>query len=433
MKKRILFSLLLAATLLLCGCSLRTADEMYAVPVRPAADYDLQDAINKAMLGLDYAAPKSGTNQQIVQTADIDGNGDMEYLLFAKGDTDDPLQIFIFDKQKETYHLADTISCSGSAFDRVEYVQMDDRPGAEIVVGYQMNDRLSSGICVYSFHSGNMEQLLSTNYNQFLITDLNGDSYSELFLIRPGSNEWSKGIAELYSVKNGDIERSVELSLSVPSADIRRVIPGKLQDGKSCVYVSCKSGESTLTTDVFSVLDDAFVNIKASAEIPTTVQTIGNYFVDLADIDGDGVIELPKLLDMVQVTQDGTSSHKIVSWYALDSQGDARSKAYTYHCFVDGWFVELEEKWTEVLTVSRQGKRVDFFSWDKQYGVPVRLFSINVLTDQNREEQAQADGNIRLHTTTSSVFVAELTSNGERYGITEQKLISSFHLIQQDV
>ncbi len=430
--KRILFMLLFAATLLLCGCDLRTADEMYAVPARPAADYNLQNAINKAMSGLDYAAPKSGTNQQIVQTVDIDGNGDTEYLLFAKGDSDYPLQIFIFDKQKDSYILVDTISCNGSAFERVEYVQMDARPGLEIVIGCQLNDQLSGDLSVYTFQAGNMVQLLSTNYTQFLITDLDQDAYSELFLIRSGSNEWSKGIAELYRVNNGDVERSVELNLSVPSANIRRVLAGKLQDEKNCVYVSSKSGESALATDVFAINNGSLLNITQIAQSLTTVQTIGNYFVDFADIDQDGVIELPMLQDMVQVTQDGTSSHKIISWYALDTLGQSYSKAYTYHCYVDGWYVTLEPSWTEILTVSRQGKRVDFFSWDKQYGVPVRLFSINVLTGQNREEQADSEGTIRLHTTTSAVYVGELTSNGERYGLTEQKLIDSFHLIQQD-
>lgn len=432
MKNRIILVALFAAILLLCGCDFRTADEMYAVPARPAADYDLQDAMNKAMSGLDYAAPKSGINQQVVQTVDIDGNGDLEYLLFAKGDSEQPLRILIFDKQKDSYHLVDTIYCNGSAFDRVEYVQMDDRPGKEIVIGYQLNDRMTGGLCIYSFHSGIMEQLLNATYTQFLVTDLDEDSFSELFLIRPGSNEWSTGVAELYSVKSGNVERSVELSLSVPSAHIRRVLPGRLQDGRACIYVSGKSSETSLKTDIFGINADTFVNIGLSAEIPTTVQTMGNYFVDIADIDGDGILEIPQLQDMIQVTQDGSSSHKIVSWYALDSLGKRHNKTYTYHCFVDGWFVELESGWEAFLTVSRQGKRVDFFSWDRQYGIPVRLFSINVLTGQNREQQAEEEGNIRLYTTASAVYVGELTSNGERYGLTEQKLIDSFHLIQQD-
>lgn len=432
MKKRIWIVVLFAAITLFCGCDLRTADEMYAVPVRPAEDYNLQNAINKAMSGLDYGAPKSGTNQEIVQTADLDGNGDPEYLLFAKGDSEHPLQIFIFDKQKDAYNLVDTISCNGSAFDRVEYVQMDDKPGMEIVVGYQLNDRLTGGLGVYTFRSGNMEQLLGSTYSQFLVTDLDDDGLSELFLTRPGSNEWSKGIAELYRVKNGDVERSVELSLSVPSAYIRRVFPGKLQDGKQCVYVSAQNGENALTTDIFAMSENVFLNVALSAQRPTTVQTIGNYYVDIADIDGDGILELPQLVDMIQLTADVGSTHKVISWFALDSQGLCYTKAYTYHCFIDGWFVELDSALVDVLAVSRQGKRVDFFSWDKQFGVPVRLFSIHVLTGQNREEQAEAAGNIRLHTTNSLVIVGELTSNGGRYGITDQKLMDSFHIIQQD-
>ena len=430
--KKILFTLLFAAILLFCGCELRTADQMYAVPARPAADYNLQDAINKAMSGLDYAAPKSGTNQQIVQTVDIDGNGDMEYLLFAKGDSDNPLQIFIFDKQKDAYTLVDTISCNGSAFDRVEYVQMDSKPGKEIVIGYQLNDQLSGGLCVYGFQTGNMEQLLSTTYTQFLTTDLNADATSELFLVRPGPNEWSKGVAELYLIDNGNVEKTIEQNLAVPSANIRRVLPGKLQDGNRCIYVSGKIGETALSTDVFAIVNNTFANISLSADSTTTAQMIGNYFVEAVDIDGDGVLELPMLMDMVQVAEDGTAAQKIISWYALDSNGNSHQKRYTYHCFADGWFVDLEPQWTQILTASRQGKRVDFFSWDKQYGVPIRLFSINVLTGQNREEQANLDGYIRLHSTTSAVFVGELTSNGEKYGITEQKLIDSFHMIQQD-
>lgn len=432
MIKRILLCLLFAATLLLCGCGLRTADEMYAVPARPAADYNLQDAINEAMSGLDYAAPKAGTNQQIVQTVDIDGNGDVEYLLFAKGDSDNPLQIFIFDKQKDAYNLVDTISCNGSAFDRVEYVQMDEQPGNEIVIGYQLNDQLTGGLSVYTFQSGNLEQLLSTTYTQFLLTDLDDDVRKELFVVRPGTNEWSKGAAELYHLESGNLERSVELSLSSPAANIRRILLGKLQDGRNCVYVSSKNGDTALTTDIFSVVDNAFSNIGLTAEIPTTVQTIGNYFVDIVDIDGDGVQELPELMDMVQVTQDGASTQKIIAWHSLDAAGKGHRKTYTYHCYADGWFVELEPAWTEVLTASRQGKRVDFFSWDKQYGVPIRLFSISVLTGQNREEQAEMNGNIRLYSTNNSIFVGEITSNGERYGVTADKLVNSFRLIQQD-
>ena len=96
MKKRILLLTLLAAALLLTGCATRTVEEMYALPKR-SKEYDkLQAAIDSAMYGLTYCAPRSGEHQQTVQTADLDGDGQDEYLVFAKGATEKPLQVLIF-------------------------------------------------------------------------------------------------------------------------------------------------------------------------------------------------------------------------------------------------------------------------------------------------------------------------------------------------
>ena len=95
--KRI-FALLFAAALLLSGCSMRTAEQLYSPPKR-SADYDnLQSAIDGAMSELSYCAPLSGENQQPVQMADLDGDGEQEYLLFAKSAQKRPLHILVFRK-----------------------------------------------------------------------------------------------------------------------------------------------------------------------------------------------------------------------------------------------------------------------------------------------------------------------------------------------
>jgi hypothetical protein len=72
--KRI-FLLLLLVALLLCGCSVQTVDEMYAIPKRSEDYNDLQSAIDGAMVGLSYCAPLTGENQQPVQMADLNGDG----------------------------------------------------------------------------------------------------------------------------------------------------------------------------------------------------------------------------------------------------------------------------------------------------------------------------------------------------------------------
>ena len=109
---------------LLCGCSIRTTDQLYQLPKRSDSYNDLQSAIDQAMIGLEYCAPLAGEQRQSVQMADLDGDGQQEYLVFAKGGSEQPLRILIFDRVDNSYVLVDTIESSGSAFDQVEYVSM---------------------------------------------------------------------------------------------------------------------------------------------------------------------------------------------------------------------------------------------------------------------------------------------------------------------
>ena len=139
--KRIGFVLILSA-LLLCGCQMRTVDKMYAPPKRSDDYNSLQTVINQSMEGLEYSAPVSGDNQQIVQTADLNGDGIMECLLFAKGGDNLPMHIMVFAMENEEYVHSQTINLPGSSFDKVEYATIDDQPGMEIIVGTQVSDQV---------------------------------------------------------------------------------------------------------------------------------------------------------------------------------------------------------------------------------------------------------------------------------------------------
>ena len=88
--------LILALSALLTGCNMPTVDQLYCLPKRYSADSNLQQVIDEAMEDLQYCAPISGNNQQTVQSADLDGDGKDEYLLFAKDNSEKPLKILIF-------------------------------------------------------------------------------------------------------------------------------------------------------------------------------------------------------------------------------------------------------------------------------------------------------------------------------------------------
>ena len=425
--------LVLGATLL-SGCTFRTVDEMYRLPKRSEDYKDLQTAIDAALVGSEYCAPLAGEQRQTVQMADLDGDMEDEYLLFAKGGSDLPLRILIFDRLEDAFVHIDTVESSGYAFDSVEYVQMDGKAGMELVVGRQLNDQVIRSLSVYTFVDGQAQQLVSTNYSKFVTTNLDGNQAAELMVIRPGATETDNGIVELYSVENGNMERSIEANMSASVDKIKRLLIGKLHNGQGAVYVASAVGDSALVTDVYTLVDGSFTNVTFSNESGTSVKTIRNYYVYADDIDSDGVVELPCVIPMKHISKAGASAadQYLIRWYAMTADGGEVDKRYTYHNYVGGWYLEVDSVLSSRLTVAQRSNDFDFYLWDEAGQNAKKLMTISVLTGQNRLEQSTADGRMPIYTTESVVYAVSLEDTAAAYMITPQKLRENFHLIRQD-
>lgn len=428
-----LIILILSAALLLSGCTMRTVGQMYQLPRRSDDYNDLQGAIDSAMSNLDYCAPPAGENRQTVHIADLDGDEDPEYLVFAKGNADRPLRILIFDEKEDTYVHLDTIESNGSAFDQVEYVQMDGKGGAEIVFGSQLSDQVLRSVSVYTFTEGQTQQMMTANYTKFLTEDLDRDGRYELFLLRPGQSDTDNGIAELYQVENDVMDRSNEVNMSVPTDKLKRILVGQLHDGKTAVYVASTAGETALITDVYAVVEGRLSNVSFSNESGTSVKTMRNYYVYADDIDNDGVVELPYLIGMRSLGSELVGDRQeLIRWYAMQSDGGEVDKLYTYHNFVGGWYLELDSSVADRITVKQTGNTYEFYLWDKEFFFAQPVMSIYALSGQNREGQSQEDGRFVLYKTDSVTYAASLKDAAASCAMTEESLLRSFHLIQQD-
>lgn len=433
MKKRILILLLAAVTLFLSGCQIPTVDQMYRVPKRPQSYNDLQSVIDAAMGEMEYSAPRAGEHQQTVQMADLDGDGIREYLLYAKGDGDKPLQILIFAQQGSGYVLLDRVGCAGASFDLVEYVQMDGTGGMEIVVGCKISEQVPRSVSVYTLADGVIQQVLSTNYTKFLSCDLDNDALAELLVLRPGESNADDGIAELYGMEKGTMERSNEVKLSGPAEKLKRVITGRLHGGIPAVFAASAVDESAIITDVYALIDGVFTNISLSNESGTSVQTLRNYYVYADDIDEDGEVELPSLITMEPLHQQGnTDKQYLIRWYAIGADGSETDKMHTYHNYAGGWYLELDPQWTDRISVSLDANAYSFFLWDPEYRQPQKIFSIYALRGQDREEQAVVDNRFAVYKGDSVIYAARLEVASGALRITRDDLIKNFHLIRQD-
>ena len=439
MKKQLkIGALLLLTAALTSGCGMRTVDQMYQVPRRSQAYSHVQKAMDAAMTGMEYSAPISGENQQTVQLADLDGDGVDEYLLFARGKAKTPLNVLIFDTDEdENCYLMDTVSLSGSVFERVEYVDVDEKPGLELVVGCQVSDQLMGSVGIYSFSAGSAEKLMATSYSKFLTCDLNQDEHSELLVIRPseaGASASPRAMALEYEYKKGTMERSIEIPLSAANENVKRIVEGSLEGGTPAVYISNTvdtnfADNSAIATDVLTVKDGTFVNLAADLK---PVPALRNYYVYAGDIDDDGVTELPGLIPMRPVlSRDASDNQFLLCWYSMDLQGEIHKKRYTVHDYAGGWYMELDPKWATRISAEKDGNSYQFFLWDKDGTKARSLFTLYMLTGSNRDQQAVENDRFPLYRKEGIVYAVELHKAAKGYGLTEEHMINSFHLIHQ--
>ena len=433
MKKRIWIALiLLIAASILTGCTMRTVDEMYRLPRRSETDNNLQSAIDSAMEALSFSAPIAGENQQTVQMADLDGDGTVEYVVFARDTVNKAMRILIFGQENDAFSLRSVIESHGSAFEQVEYVDIDAQPGLEMVVGRQVSDQVRRSLSVYAFSGGTPEQIMTANYLKFLTCDLDEDGRTELMLIKPGDTDADRGVAVLYAMGQAGMERSREVALSSTADSVLRIMTSRLESREPAVYVASSADESAVITDIFTIRSGDFANISYSRESGISVQTLRNYYVYADDVDSDGVLELPSLITMKTIKNSTSSQQQyLIRWYAMDSSSVEYTKCNTFHNYLGGWYLELGEAWAERVSVVDSGNTFWFYVWDADFKNAVPVFCVHVLTGANREELAEQDNRFVLLRAEGVIYAARLASGAADYQITQEDLSPCFHLIHQ--
>jgi hypothetical protein len=406
--------LIVVASMLLSGCVIRTVDELYCLPKRSQSDGDMQAMIDKAMTGLSYCAPLYGQNRQVMQQADLDGDGVDEYVVLARGGFQKPLKILIFSQYTLGYALSHTIENYGTAFDFIEFCNMDNHPGLEIVVGRQVGDGVVRSAAVYRYGSGETQQLLEVGYAQMITCDMDEDGLQELVAIRPGESGEVRSSVVLYRFEDSQLKLSSQLEITASAGNIKRMDLVVLQDGNQAVLVGSEEQDSQLM-ELVAIEDNQLHHIYG----PTVLERLHNNFVYPMDVDGDGDTELPELLPIAD-----SQDHAWIRWFGVDAQGNRTDGMYTYYSYADKWYIHIDRSWTDKLTVSHDEGVCSFSNLEKE-----TVMTIYALTGVNRKEQAQQLGGVVLGSSEYITFAATVGPGAEDLGITEERVRQLFYPI----
>ncbi len=428
----------LGMAMLLSGCFFQSMDELYALPKQSEEYYALQSEIDRLLTnGAAYAAPTSGTNQQSVQLADLDGDTEDEAVVFLRTAGEKPLKAYIFDRIGDQFENVAVIEGDGNSFASVEYVQIDGEPGLELVLGRQVSDQVVQALSVYALRENRVVELMSASYTAYTTVDLDSDGNMDLFLLQFNTDDHT-GVAEYYRYVGGQIEREPEAMLSSGAEGIKRMITGQVDDGVPAVFVASVYEENSIITDIFALRDGAFVNITTEGASGTSAQTIRNYYVYATDIDSDGVIELPQPR---QLPCYGDSSQEdvywIIDWYRISVDGRREKKMTTYHNYSGGWFLVLPEEWNGEITISRSGevsgvRGYTFSKWNGYFEAPDEIFTVYAFSGEDRNVVAAADGRFILGEKGDVTYAASRGTHQWALALSEEDLVQMFHFIHVD-
>lgn len=431
--------MMLVLCVMLSGCLIRSAEELYALPEQSAEYRELQSVIYTQITDTQYSSPLSGTNQQPVQMADLDGDGQNEAIVFANTGGSRPLKVFIFDRINGTYQNTCVIEGDGTAFDRVEYAQLDGTGGLEIVVGRLVSNQILQSISAYSFSGGQMKELLSANYSEFVISDLDGNQNDDLFLLRLDA-EARTGYGELYRCVDSEMVREPEASLSLGISAVRHINCGDLADGRRAVFVGGMLEGGGVITDIFTFRSNGrFVSISSQTDLQLSSLPVRGYSVYSADVDSDGYIELPHVVKLpgAAAVDEIEDAYYMIRWYNYEPSVGLTLKASTYHNFSGGWFLRLPDKMGRKFIVSRgteeSGVRGLVFSANNGNDeTGEMMFTMYAFSGSDRNLLAGQRERFILGTKSETTFAAKLGPAAQTIGLTQEELTSMFNMIRVD-
>jgi hypothetical protein len=151
------------------------------------------------------------------------------------------------------------------------------------------------------------------------------------------------------------------------------------------------------------------------------------------DIDNDGVLELPDLIDMKSVENTWMASNqKLIRWYAMDLSGREVDKMYTFHNFDGGWYLQMDKFLIPRISVIQKDNSFVFYLWDEAFQTNEVLMTVYARSGPDRESVAASEGYYVLYETEGIIYTVKPEDLAMELGLIPELLAESFHPIQWD-
>lgn len=387
------------ALFLLTGCSMSPVEELFSIPELPVEYAEFNGQLNTIReQGAELTAPVGGFNRQAVQLMDLDNDSVDEGIVFAKEKSDEKNAfVYIFKKNGEEYQLHEKIRGEGNIVESVSYADVVGNGNHALIIGWGLEDNSARTLTVYEIAQQGMKKLMQAPYLYYAQADMDSDGTIDLNIVMPDEKNKAPELA-MYTQGMGEFKEQSAVALSRGIGEIKKIRTGYVEGGLACVFIDSIYGENQMITDIVAYKGNRLVNVTRDEDTGISQSTLRAALVYSEDADNDGIIEVP-YPEVLPGYENSAPSRKLNGnlWRRYDGNGRGKDACYTYHDYQNEWHIVLPMKWRGKITVERMSNSTGaMFYGINTNGERKHLFSVYVLTGEQRFEKAQYSGRFQL-------------------------------------
>ena len=354
-----------AMTLALSSCTLTGFSAEGALTAPKLSEQ--QSLIHKALINsvggsITLKYPRNGDNRSAYVIANIDDEPDNEALVFYQYtsmiDGSEGIRLNLLDTDGEgNWYSVKELAGAGTDVDRVMISNEGASSAANIVVGYQNIGTADKSLEIYRYKDGSFDRIGSDSYTILESADIDGDGYKNFITVKSSTDENgspSGASASLLRIRNNEILSEGSISMCDNMVDYVRSSVGRLEDSSYAVYVDGINSKGELQTELlfyrYGSMQDPVAQ-RQSKLAPHTVRLPGYYS---ADIDGDGVVEVPHTTVM-KGYESIANEDKLyrTEWYVYRDFYNFEQKYSGFYSLSDGYFLNFLSRWGDEVTVKK--------------------------------------------------------------------------------
>jgi len=417
----------------LCGCKFYSVDtdNLLSPPKLTGDMYPISKAIEKtAPAGYKLKYPTTGTNKSAVMLEDVDGDESNEAIAFYQTTDDDQItmNINIIRYDKENAKSIDIKSVTASGVDKVEFCDLDGDGVKEILVGFEIYANSEKQLMVYSLTSNTLISRFEQKYTNFACPDFDGDGKNEL-LIQLLDTKEGLNKASLFTLSNEGVEQTTGCIMDGTVKTAGEFKLSSLSTGQTAIYVDEIKGIGAITEVLFVVkgeLENTLLDLESEAENNKTLRA-ANIFS--ADINGDGIIEIPIASELPRVDDNSTENLYYTNWCSFNGE-TLTVKQVSLMNSADGYKIDIQRNWLGSIAAAKDTEKrtrtiYRYDSDTKTVGEKIVTFRA---MKKSKWEKLKDSKQFKIAINGDTVYTATLNENGSDDLPTETQIKTMFSL-----